>query len=260
MSTDKNIDKIDIEHNEKSIDNNSINPTFQIMKAPSRIANPGPAGIFSFASTTFLLSMYNLHARDIHTPNVVVGMAIFSGGLVQFMAGMWEFPRGNVFGATGTILTYAAFWMSYGTILIPSSGILTAYKDPTELSSALGLYLITWFMVTIMFIIPILHRNMSFIILLSILAITFALLAAAEFTGKASIGKAGGFTGVITAFIAYYVGISELLEADPKPKIRLPRGVWAYTLFATIKTKAKAKHKIFCSDLHAKQSTERNSG
>lgn len=45
--------------------------------------------------------MYNVNVRDIHTPNVVVGMACFAGGLAQFVAGMWEFPRGNVFGATG---------------------------------------------------------------------------------------------------------------------------------------------------------------
>ena len=38
--------------------------------------------------------------------------------------------------------------MSYATILIPSSGILAAYKDPNELRSSLGIYLITWFMVT----------------------------------------------------------------------------------------------------------------
>lgn len=59
------------------------------------------SGLFSFASTTFILSLYNVNARNIHTPNVVVGMACFSGGLAQFVAGMWEFPRGNVFGATG---------------------------------------------------------------------------------------------------------------------------------------------------------------
>lgn len=28
-------------------------------------------------------------------------MAIFCGGLAQLLAGMWEFPRGNTFGATG---------------------------------------------------------------------------------------------------------------------------------------------------------------
>jgi uncharacterized protein len=38
--------------------------------------------------------------------------------------------------------------MSYATILIPGSGILDAYKSPDELANALGIYLITWFMVT----------------------------------------------------------------------------------------------------------------
>jgi GPR1/FUN34/yaaH family len=44
--------------------------------------------------------------------------------------------------------SYGAFWMSYATIFIPSSGILAAYTDDTELASALGIYLITWFMFT----------------------------------------------------------------------------------------------------------------
>jgi succinate-acetate transporter protein len=59
------------------------------------------SGLFSFASTTFILSFYNAGVRNIHTPNVVVGMAVFCGGLAQLLAGMWEFPKGNTFGATG---------------------------------------------------------------------------------------------------------------------------------------------------------------
>jgi succinate-acetate transporter protein len=45
--------------------------------------------------------MYNVSARDIHVHNAVVGMAAFFGGFVQLLAGMWEFPRGNVLGASG---------------------------------------------------------------------------------------------------------------------------------------------------------------
>jgi succinate-acetate transporter protein len=48
--------------------------------------------------------MYNVNTRGIHTSNVILGMALFGGGLVQLLAGMWEFPRGNVFGATGRLL------------------------------------------------------------------------------------------------------------------------------------------------------------
>lgn len=57
--------------------------------------------MFAFASTVLVLSLFNVHARHVTVPNVVVGMAIFYGGLAQFMAGMWSFAVGNTFCATG---------------------------------------------------------------------------------------------------------------------------------------------------------------
>jgi hypothetical protein len=45
--------------------------------------------------------MYNVHTRGVQVPNVVLGMAIFGGGLAQLLAGMWEIPNGNTYGATG---------------------------------------------------------------------------------------------------------------------------------------------------------------
>lgn len=59
------------------------------------------SGVFAFASTTLILSLYNAQTRGISTPNVVVGMAMFVGGLAQLLAGMWEVAVGNTFGATG---------------------------------------------------------------------------------------------------------------------------------------------------------------
>ena len=43
---------------------------------------------------------------------------------------------------------YGGFWMSFGSIFIPGTGIIDAYTSADELNSALGIYLITWFMVT----------------------------------------------------------------------------------------------------------------
>ncbi|TFK33288.1 FUN34 transmembrane protein [Crucibulum laeve] len=191
---------------------------------PSRIANPGPAGLFSFASTTFMLSMFNVSARGIHVPNLVIGMAIFAGGLIQFMAGMWEFPRGNVFGATA-FSSYGAFWMSYATIFIPASGILAAYPDPQELNNAVGIYLVTWGMVTFMFLLSVIRRSVAFSALLGFLTVTFALLSAGSFTAMASVTKAGGAFGIITALIAYYIGVSEMLAAEKSAFMRMPLGV-----------------------------------
>jgi len=188
--------------------------------APSRIANPASLGLFSFASTTFMLSMYNLQTRNIAHPNVVVGMAIFCGGLAQLLAGMWEFPKGNVFGATA-FTSYGAFWMSYATILIPGSGVLAAYTNPDELDSALGIYLITWFMVTFFLLMGAFKKHVAMVVLFALLSTTFLLLAANSFTGKVILARAGGGVGVATAFVAYYIGLSDLLAADG---IHLPVG------------------------------------
>lgn len=70
------------------------------------------SGLFSFASTTLILSLYNAQTRSVKTPNAVVGMACFCGGLAQLLAGMWEFPRGNLFGGTGKSYPPSSFPLS----------------------------------------------------------------------------------------------------------------------------------------------------
>jgi succinate-acetate transporter protein len=195
---------------------------------PSAIANPGTLGLFSFASTTFMLSLYNLNARGIHEPNVVVGMAIFCGGLAQLLAGMWEFPRGNMFGATA-FTSYSAFWLSYAAILLPGSGILDAYTSVQavgELESALGIFLVTWMMVTFILLFVSLRKSVAFIALFGFLAATFAVLSVGEFSGSSNATHIGGALGLVTAFIAYYVALAELLAGEAHPVMRLPLGAF----------------------------------
>jgi succinate-acetate transporter protein len=148
------------------------------------LADPAPLGLFSFGSTTLILSLYNLQTRGVHHPNAVIGMAIFCGGLAQLLAGMWEFPKGNTFGATA-FSGYGAFWLSYATILLPGSGAAAAYaENPKELGNALGIYLLTWGIVTFLFFIVTLRKTIAFVILFGLLVIVFGLLAGAEFTGN----------------------------------------------------------------------------
>ncbi|KAI0089754.1 GPR1/FUN34/yaaH family-domain-containing protein [Irpex rosettiformis] len=187
-------------------------------KVPNRLGNPGPLGLFSFASTTLILSFYNCAVRGIADPNVVVGMALGVGGLAQLLAGMWEFASGNTFGATG-------FWLSFAALYVPGSGIADAYHGKTaEFENALGIYLITWFLVTFLLLIASLRRNLGLISLFFFLTITFMLLAISKFTGNLAINKAGGGVGILTALIAYYVGLAELLIRD-ESWFTLPLGV-----------------------------------
>jgi len=190
-----------------------------------RIANPSTLGLFSFASTTLILSLFNAGTRDITAPNAVVGMAVFCGGLAQFMAGMWEFPKGNMFGATA-FTSYGAFWMSYATILIPGSGILAAYTGEAkpQFANAIGIYLTTWAIVTFLFAVVTLRKSVAFITLFLCLGVTFCLLANGHFYNSTASVKGGGYLGVVTAGIAYYIGLAELLAAESKAVFTMPLG------------------------------------
>ncbi|KAH8091401.1 FUN34 transmembrane protein [Cristinia sonorae] len=170
-------------------------------------------GLFAFASTTLILSLFNVRARGISTPNAVVGMALGVGGLSQLLAGMWEFACGNTFGATAFTM-YGGFWLSYASILIPGSGILAAYSGNEQLTDALGIYLTTWGLLTFILLVAASRRNMGLIALFAFLTITFFLLAGGEYTGRLNVTKAGGYFGIITALIAFYVGLAELLTRE----------------------------------------------
>jgi len=208
-----------------------------------KFANPAPLGLMGFAGTTFVLSFYNTGARGIDTPNVIVGLALGYGGLAQLLAGMWEvsavtrlecahrtvqssrahdirppphqFAAGNTFGATA-FTSYGAFWFSFAAIYWPNSGILDAYSGAAEsqLADALGFYLLSWFIVTFIFLIASLRSSVSLVSVFFFLMITFILLAAGEFTGISNVTVAGGAFGIITAFCAFYTALAGLLTPD----------------------------------------------
>ncbi|KAJ3489311.1 hypothetical protein NLI96_g2237 [Meripilus lineatus] len=183
-----------------------------VQKKP--FANPTPIGLFAFSATTLILSLYNANAEGIHVGNVVVGMCIFVGGIVQFFAGMWEVVVGNTFASTVFSL-FGGFWMSYGIIFIPGAGILDAYeKVPDQLTGALGIYLIVWFLIVTILMMATLRVNIAFISLFFFLDLTFLFLALSQFTGNVNLAKAGGYTGSICSCIGLYSGAALVINKE----------------------------------------------
>src|SRR3954447_14835716 len=102
-------------------------------------ADPGPLGLGAFALTTFVLSMFNSGLVSDKGEPVVLGLALFYGGVAQFAAGMWEFRTGNTFGATA-FTSYGAFWLSFWALL----HFYAAKIPAADAGHAIGLYLIAW--------------------------------------------------------------------------------------------------------------------
>lgn len=166
--------------------------------------NPASLGLSAFAMTTFVLSMVNTGVLNLQKPQIVLGLACFYGGFVQFAAGLWEFFLGNTFGSVALTL-YGAFWLSYCAIFIEGFGIAAAYKgQEDQFRNAVAFFLLGWTIFSFMLLLVTLKSTVPFMSLFIVLVITFILLTTGEFTGNKDVTKVGGIFGIITSIIAWY--------------------------------------------------------
>ncbi|KAK5048569.1 hypothetical protein LTR84_005660 [Exophiala bonariae] len=184
-------------------------------------ANPAPLGLLSFATGIFLISMYGVQARGIATPNVLVGVLMFFGGVCQFISGIMEFVAGNTFGAT-VFPSYAAFNLSYAMIYIPGTGILSSYTDESgqlnaQFPQALAMYVWAWFILTAIFTVAAMRSSWVLFLDLFFLDIELLLLACGYMTGMESLLKAGNSIGFIVAFLSYWAGCAGLWAGGLTP-------------------------------------------
>ena len=177
--------------------------TETIRAAASQIADPAPLGLAAFALTTFVLSVINTDMVDRSAEPVVFGLALAYGGAAQLLAGMWEFRKGNTFGATA-FSSYGAFWLSYWAYVTFFAKDVPAGNA----GSAVGLYLIGWGIFTACMWVASFRTTAAVNLVFLLLAITFFLLGIGEAAANTGIGKLGGWFGLATAFAAWYASFA----------------------------------------------------
>ncbi|HEY0259546.1 MAG TPA: acetate uptake transporter [Lacisediminihabitans sp.] len=166
--------------------------------APSPIAprsvDPGALGLAAFALTTFVLSVAN--AGFIGSASAVLGLALFYGGIVQLLAGVWEFANKNTFGATA-FCSFGAFWLSFWYLESTGTGSAAG-------ASGVGVYLLAWAIFTLYMTVAAIRTTGSTLSVFAALTLTFFALAIGTMTGSATIIHIGGWLGLITAVLAWY--------------------------------------------------------
>lgn len=178
---------------------------------PPVVADPWPLGLAAFALTTFVLSAYNanLFGFGDHGNAIVIGLAIFYGGLAEFMAGMWAFRNRNSFAATA-LSTYGAFWLSLGTyFLLALFGKIKA--DDMQVSLGWFLLAFTIFNTYMMFCATRINTAVFGVFLT--LEVTEILLFLGFFAGNTQLIQAGGYMGIITAGVAWYTSGADVLNS-----------------------------------------------
>ena len=169
------------------------------------LANPGPLGLMGFGMTTILLNLHN--AGFFPLTAVIVSMGIFYGGLIQILAGMMEFKKGNTFGTTA-FTSYGAFWLSLvGILMLPRMGMADASSE-----SFLGAYLGLWGVFTLFMFFGTLKANRGLQVVFASLTILFALLCFGNMTGNTAVLHFAGFEGIFCGASAIYLAMAEVLN------------------------------------------------
>jgi succinate-acetate transporter protein len=171
----------------------------------TRIADPGPLGLTAFALTTLLLSLANAGILP-EAGAIAVSMALFCGGLAQFVAGMWEFARGNTFGATA-FTAYGAFWLSYWWLQVTP-----AVADEAG-ARGFGTYLLCWAVLTALMTIASAKTNGATLVVFTLLTVTLLCLALGDLTGAEVVTRIGGWFGLATGVGALYTAWAGVTNA-----------------------------------------------
>jgi succinate-acetate transporter protein len=192
------------------------------------VADPAPLGLAAFALTTFMLSGHNAS----FIPDVLwIGLALFYGGIIQLLAGMWEFRNRNVFGSTA-FSTYGGFWLALGifVVLAETTKLGGGLKGP-DLDNGLAWFLLSFAIFNTYMMLWALRVNVAVFGVFLTLEITEILLVIGFFNlahGKSDwMLHAGGWAGIVTAAVAWYTSAAGVVNGmSERPVLPVGRPLW----------------------------------
>lgn len=182
------------------------------------MADPGAWAVTAFATTSFMLGMYNTHLLNVSGVPIVFPVAFFFGGLIQIVVAILEISRGNLFGAV-VFGSYGPFWVIYGAIeTLYGSSIPAAH-----LGSAVSLFLAMWAVLTFYFFIASLRTDAVLVAIIGLIFIGLVLLSIGAGANSTVITEAGGWVTLAFAVLAWYHAAGDVI-ADTFGRPVLP--VW----------------------------------
>ena len=194
------------------------------------ISDPGPLGLAGFAATTFFLSAVNADLLPATVEAGVFGLAIFYGGIAQLLAGMWEFTKGNTFGATA-FSSFGAFWLAFWWLVTHGVPEMVAAKaTPDDIGDAVGTFLLVWAIFTAYMFIASLRTTAAVSAVFLALTLTFVFLCIGNYAASTGMVKTGGWLGLVTAVLAWYASFAGVTNSTFRktvlPVIPLDRTVY----------------------------------
>ena len=173
-------------------------------------ADPSALGLAAFAVTTFLVSLYNVGASMPLT--AFFAIALFYGGMAEFVAGLFEYRRENTFGATA--------YTSYGALYLAAAGVAwmlaTGRITEAALSPGLGWILLAYAVVNLGFLAQSFRVSKALGLVFLGIEVTEILLFIGYFAGETAGAGAvaiAGVIGILTSIVTCYAAWAALLNS-----------------------------------------------
>ncbi|MEO7003142.1 MAG: acetate uptake transporter [Ktedonobacterales bacterium] len=188
--------------------------TALVEREQAMVADPVPLGLAGFASATLTISV--VLAGWFRPGDVVIAIpvALVFGGIVQFLAGMWAFRRGNVLAATA-FGAFGAFNVSWAILewmtlahLLPASN---AGGSPAYVA---GIFVLTFSLISFYLGYAALGDNLMIAAILMVLGFTYLADGVGIWLGGANwILSIGGYAGIIVSLMAFYLSAAIVVNS-----------------------------------------------
>ena len=184
------------------------------MSAQYNVANPSALGLLGFGMTTVILALHNLGLFGLDS--TILAMGIFYGGAAQVIAGIMEFKRNNMFGATA-FTSYGLFWIALVTVKTGMMGSFGFVSDPNSMTA----FFFLWGMLTLVFFVGTLRGGRALQVVFLTLTTLFFVLAVGTYLDSEITMRIAGVVGVVCGGSAFYTASAEILN-DKYEEQKLP--------------------------------------
>lgn len=193
-------------------------PVRETPPAGAGMANPAPWAVTAFATTSFMLGMYQTHLLDNAGISIVLPAAFFFGGLVQIIVAVMQFSRGSMF-AGAVFGTYGPFW-----VIVGAFDTIYASSVPTvQANDANSLLLAVFAVITFYLGVASLQEDLVLSVIIWLIFAGLVVLSIGAGANNVDITEGGGWIVLAFAVLAWYHAAGEIIESTFGRKL-LPFG------------------------------------
>ncbi|MGW3981751.1 acetate uptake transporter [Streptomyces mirabilis] len=188
--------------------------------------DPAPLGLIAFSLANIIQSFFNAGINPALFP-AAFPLEFFVGGLVQMIAGIFEFRQGSRLGATAfTVL--GAFWLCF--VIYAKYTVVTLPAGQAH--TATGLFLLPWAVLLLVLTLAAVRTTGVLLAAFVSTTITLSVLTAGQFVESTTLIRVGGGFGFLTAAFGLYGAFAGLVNGTwgrhliptyPDPGKRLER-------------------------------------